>query len=87
MKLTSNSSVKVIDFGISTRIGGNEVLKNTFGTPYYMAPEVIKKKYNEKCDVWSCGVIMYILLSGNPPFKGKSLEELQNKILKGQLNL
>ncbi len=42
------------------------------GTPFYIAPDVLKKKYNEKCDVWACGVILYILLSGNPPFNGKN---------------
>ena len=43
-------------------------LDEKLGTAYYIAPEVIKKSYTEKCDLWSCGVIMYILLSGEPPF-------------------
>jgi calcium-dependent protein kinase len=53
------------------------------GTPFYIAPEVLKKKYNEKCDIWSCGVILYILLSGNPPFTGKNDDEIFEKIKTG----
>lgn len=47
-------------------------MKETCGTPYYIAPEVLKGKYNEKCDLWSIGIIMYIMLCGYPPFNGKN---------------
>ncbi len=46
------------------------------GTPYYMCPDVIKNSYNLKCDIWSCGVILYILLSGKPPFNGRNEGEI-----------
>jgi calcium-dependent protein kinase len=48
-----------------------------------VAPEVIEGQYNEKCDVWSCGVILYILLCGYPPFYGRDANSIYNKILKG----
>jgi len=56
------------------------------GTLYYIAPEVLKEKYNEKCDIWSCGVIMYILLCGYPPFNGKNEKEIIEKILSGKFS-
>ena len=78
-----NLDLKIIDFGTSREIKKNENLKEIFGTPYYIAPEVLNKNYNKKCDIWSCGVIMYILISGSPPFNGKSNEEISFKIKKG----
>ena len=54
-----------------------------FGTAYYIAPEVIHRNYTEKCDLWSIGVILYILLSGIPPFYAKTDEEILKKIIVG----
>jgi calcium-dependent protein kinase len=59
---SETANIKVIDFGTSVLIDPKKVLKQRLGTPYYTAPEVLTKTYNEKCDVWSCGVIMYIML-------------------------
>lgn len=50
---------------------------------YYIAPEVIKSNYDEKCDIWSCGVILYILLNGKPPFHGSNKKEILSRITKG----
>jgi len=60
--------IKIVDFGTSLVYDQGKKLEEKLGTAYYIAPEVIKKSYNEKCDLWSCGVIMYILISGEPPF-------------------
>lgn len=51
-----------------------------------MAPEVLKKRYDEKCDIWSIGVILYILLCGYPPFAGKNEESILEKVAVGEFN-
>jgi len=70
------SEIKIIDFGCSLVYDDSKENDDKLGTPYYIAPEVISKKYGPKCDVWSCGVIAYILLSGIPPFNGSNDKEI-----------
>lgn len=78
-----DSLIKIIDFGTSKKVEKNEKLKSRLGTAYYIAPEVLAQCYDSKCDVWSCGVILYVLLFGIPPFNGKSDEDIFEKIKKG----
>ena len=73
--------IKVIDFGCSQFIRNGDKLQFLSGTTYYMAPEVIKENWDEKSDIWSCGVLMYILLTGSFPFKGIEEEQIANNIL------
>jgi len=75
-----DSLLKVIDFGTSRFYDPNIKMNQKFGTPLYIAPEVLKKKYTEKCDLWSCGVILYVLLCGHPPFEGKDDKEILEKV-------
>jgi len=58
-------------------------MHQTYGTPYYIAPEIMAGEYNEKCDIWSIGVILYILLCGRPPFDGENDEEILENVSKG----
>ena len=75
--------IKLIDFGTATFLKKGKKLKNKVGSPYYIAPEVLKGNYGLECDVWSCGVILYILLVGYPPFDGKNTNEIFQNITKG----
>jgi len=78
-----NAMIKVIDFGTSQSFDPNSKMHQTYGTPYYIAPEILAGEYTEKCDVWSCGVILYILLSGKPPFDGDTDEDILRNVQKG----
>ena len=85
IKRETNSclQIKIIDFGTAKTFETGQVENKYVGSSYYIAPEVINRKYNEKCDLWSCGVIMYILLTGRPPFQGNSDEEILEKVKQG----
>ncbi|EGR32359.1 protein kinase domain protein [Ichthyophthirius multifiliis] len=84
-KKQSNSNLKVIDFGASTKFNPDQKLTKRIGTPFYVAPEILTKTpYDEKCDVWSLGVILYIMLCGYPPFFGYSDQEIYEKVKKGK---
>ena len=76
--------IKICDFGTSLCFKRGEIQDKIVGSIYYIAPEVLKKKYNSKCDLWSCGVIMYILLTGLPPFGGRDNQTIIKKILIGE---
>ena len=73
-------TLKIIDFGTAITINPGQKINKFIGTSYYIAPEVLAENYNEKCDVWSCGVILYILLCGYPPFNGSSNVDIFHNI-------
>lgn len=82
----SANVLKLIDFGLSTPFSPGEVLHTKAGTPLYIAPEVIRGKYDERADMWSCGVIMFVLLCGYPPFGGKTDADILSHVKAGTFN-
>ena len=75
-------TIKLIDFGASEHFKKGQKLDKFIGTAYYIAPEVIDKSYDEKCDLWSCGIIMYTMISGQPPFSGTE-DQIIKKVKSG----
>lgn len=78
-----NSPLKAIDFGLSIFFKPGERFSEIVGSPYYMAPEVLKRNYGPEIDIWSAGVILYILLCGVPPFWAESEQGVAQAILRG----
>mmetsp|Transcript_15505 Transcript_15505/g.32738 ORF Transcript_15505/g.32738 Transcript_15505/m.32738 type:complete len:504 (-) Transcript_15505:72-1583(-) len=78
--------LKLIDFGLSAAFAPNQVFHTKAGTPYYVAPQVLSGTYDQASDLWSCGVIMYVLLCGYPPFFGDSDADVLNLVRKGSFS-
>ncbi|CAI2362808.1 unnamed protein product [Moneuplotes crassus] len=76
--------IKILDFGLSAYFDESSQLRSKVGTPYYVAPEVLNGEYGKECDMWSVGVICYILLVGYPPFNSKNLKKIYEKIREGK---
>ena len=77
--------MKISDFTLSCQLKPGEKVTNAAGTPSYVAPEIISEKlYDERCDFWSLGVILFLLLSGSLPFFHEETAELFDKIKAGK---
>lgn len=78
--------LKIIDFGLSCKYDTGQVMTTKAGTPYYVAPQVLAGKYDQLSDLWSCGVIMYVMLCGYPPFFGETDAEVLSKVRLGNFS-
>lgn len=78
-----DASLKIIDFGLAYHFESGSKMSTKSGTAYYVAPEVLKGSYNERCDIWSAGVISFILLCGYPPFSGDADADILKKVREG----
>mmetsp|Transcript_6183 Transcript_6183/g.11416 ORF Transcript_6183/g.11416 Transcript_6183/m.11416 type:complete len:416 (+) Transcript_6183:82-1329(+) len=74
------ATLKLIDFGLAMRVPKDQLLTEKVGTPEFAAPEVARGSYNEKCDIWSIGVVAYIICVGFQPFQGKTALEVMKKV-------
>jgi len=83
----ADSDLCLCDFGMSRVFQDQEQMHATCGSPSYVAPEVLDKDYTFKCDLWSAGVILYILLCGKVPFGGNSDREIMRNVTRGKYSL
>ncbi|WVZ10921.1 hypothetical protein V8G54_015451 [Vigna mungo] len=81
-----NSPLKATDFGLSVFFKPGDVFKDLVGSAYYVAPEVLRRSYGPEADIWSAGVILFILLSGVPPFWAENEQGIFNAILRGRID-
>ncbi|GMH40545.1 hypothetical protein BSKO_08449 [Bryopsis sp. KO-2023] len=82
----TDAELKATDFGLSVFFKDKEMFTDIVGSAFYVAPEVLRRYYSFEADIWSCGVILYILLSGVPPFWGDTEQQIFDSVLKGELD-
>ncbi|TKY60684.1 Calcium-dependent protein kinase 3 [Spatholobus suberectus] len=80
------SPLKATDFGLSVFFKPGDVFRDLVGSAYYVAPEVLRRSYGPEADIWSAGVILYILLSGVPPFWAENEQGIFDAILRGHID-
>ena len=85
--MKKDAEIKILDFGLSRKYDKEQKMHSILGTPYYVAPEVLKGEYDEKCDIWSIGAMTYLMLCGEPPFNGNSNNEIFKKIVKENIKI
>lgn len=84
---SDTSPIKLADFGLALEFSPGQKFSGMAGSAYYIAPEVLQGEYSEEIDVWSAGVILYVLLSGVPPFWGATEQSIFKAIQEGELDL
>lgn len=85
-KNRTNKCVKLFEFGTATKFSNEKPLTETTGTAYCIAPEILSGSYGNKVDEWSLGVLMYIMLTGVPPFEGDSDREILKNVKDGRFS-
>ncbi|XP_011095398.1 calcium-dependent protein kinase 33-like [Sesamum indicum] len=83
---SENALLKATDFGLSVFIEEGKIYKDVVGSAYYVAPEVLRRKYGKEVDIWSAGVMLYILLSGVPPFWAETERGIFDSVLRGHVD-
>ncbi|CAI9771782.1 unnamed protein product [Fraxinus pennsylvanica] len=86
LNTNEDSPLKATDFGLSVFFKPGDVFKDLVGSAYYVAPEVLRRNYSAEADIWSAGVILYVLLSGVPPFWGENEQVIFDAVLRGHLD-
>ncbi|KAG1667632.1 hypothetical protein FOA52_001688 [Chlamydomonas sp. UWO 241] len=82
----ADAQLKATDFGLSTFFQENRTYTDIVGSPYYVAPEVLRRAYSKEADIWSCGVMLYILLCGFPPFSGSNEKAIFRNVMSQPLD-